>query len=131
MQTVLLVALLLSPLQAPATVQTAAQAEPPATSEAIALDPLEGAVFVHHCNVAYTQCPGGTRISCVGHTSCTSGAGWVKCDGVQTNCPPPPCFKVCMDGYTSCYSDTGNCSGSGVDTISCDGQQYQCGPPIG
>jgi hypothetical protein len=130
MQTVLLVALLLSTPQAPA-VQTAAPVEPPATSEAIVLDPLEGAVLAHHCSVAFTQCANGGSISCVGHTSCSSGTGWVKCDGVQTYCQvAQPCFKVCMDGYTSCSGDY-SCSGSGVHSITCDGQTYECGPPIG
>lgn len=128
MKTALVVALLLSAPQAPA-VHTPAEAEPPAMSEAIVLDPLAGAISVNHCNVAYTQCPYGS-ISCTGHTSCESGSGWVECDGHRTYCAQrPPCYKSCMDGYTSCYSDAGDCSGDGVWEISCDGWSYQCGPP--
>ena len=128
MKTALIVALLLSAPQAPA-VHTLAEAEPPARTEGIVLDPLAEATPASHCSVSYTQCPSGVPISCTGHSSCTwDGAGWVQCDGARTYCPPPYCFKVCMDGYTTCSGET--CGGSGLNWISCDGQVYECGPPM-
>ncbi len=128
MKTALMLALLLSSPQAPA-VQTLAEAEPPERTEGIVLDPLAEAIPAHHCNVSYTQCPSGYPASCTGHTTCISGTGWVECDGVRTYCSTP-CFKVCMDGYTTCSGQT-SCSGSGVHWISCDGEVYECGPPMG
>lgn len=130
MMTALIVAFLLSAPQASA-IHTLAETEPPTMSEGIVLDPLAEAIPANHHVCTYTQCPGGGSVSCTGHSYCTSGTGWVECDGVRKYCGPPPCFKVCMDGYTSCYSDSGNCGGNGIHSISCDGQVYQCGPPIG
>ena len=122
MKTALIVALLLISSQASA-VDTTTQAEPPARTDGIVLDPLAEATPANHCNVSYSQCPSGIPISCTGHSSCTwSGAGGVECDGVRTYCSSP-CFKVCMDGYTSCSGQT-SCSGTGVNWISCDGEVF-------
>jgi hypothetical protein len=130
MKTALLVSLLLTAFLGPGpAVQTGPEAEPPAASETIAFDPLAEAVNASHCNVSYTQCSSGGSISCTGHSYCTSGTGWVECDGVRTYCPPSSCFNTCMDGVTFCYSETGDCGGSGLNWISCDGVRYECGPP--
>jgi len=83
---------------------------------------------LYHCTVTYTQCYGGTSISCTGHLTCSSGLGWVECDGERTYCPP--CTVSCWDPSRTCTSQVGDCEiwGSPSDPyqIRCDDQVIFC-----
>ncbi len=72
-----------------------------------------GALFtpepVNKSCTANSQCTpvGGTPISCVGVTTCSSAANWVICDGVMTPCTCNPAnVPTCYDpvGFCQCWS---------------------------
>jgi hypothetical protein len=73
-------------------------------------------------------CPDGCYIACQGNSLCEVGSTWIKCDGVQTNCPYPGCTPPtnCLDpcGYCDCRASGGTawqCSKSFC---------IECWPPI-
>lgn len=59
------------------------------------------------CQVTYTGCYAGIPITCYGDETCSSGAGWVECDGNRTYCPP--CTVSCWEPSRTCTSQVGDC----------------------
>lgn len=80
------------------------------------------------CNANVT-CPGGQFISCSSGVpgTCTAGATFVICNGVRTDCPPPPTCseeRECCDGG-SVYCEGTTCSLT-ARGVRCDGITYNC-----
>jgi hypothetical protein len=93
----------------------------PAPEKGVELDLLAEAIFMNHCSVTYTQCSSGP-ISCQGHSYCTSGSGYVECDGQRTYCPP--CTAYCTrDNSPRC---TGQTCQDGFSYAYCNGVAYEC-----
>ena len=88
------------------------------------------APFKQFCTVNLTCSVGGYQLSCSSNNGdCHSGPTWVKCDGVQQNCPV--CYKsvdcACDCGTVDCFGWS-SCS-SGARRVTCDGVTYNC-PPL-
>jgi len=90
-----------------------------------------GSMVKSFCTVNLTCNIGpGYPLSCSSNNGdCHSGPIWVKCDGVQQNCPI--CYKSvdcgCDCGIEDCFGWS-SCT-SGARRVTCDGVVYQC-PPI-
>lgn len=85
--------------------------------------------FKQACTVTL-HCAIGYFLSCSsGSGNCQSGPTWVRCDGVQQDCPV--CYKSvscgCDCGTVDCFGWS-SCS-SGARRVTCDGVTYAC-PPI-
>jgi|GEM_PF-5101813 len=76
----------------------------------IALEPTDP-MFMTGCSAEKTDCfNGGPTISCEGTSSCEVACGWVRCDGVATDCHS--CNKGCnTPEYCACRSCGG---GAGI-----------------
>lgn len=103
---------------------------PPATAPAVAEVSEDGAKTPpteNHCEVTYYLCYGSPPISCTGH-ECSSGLGWVECDGDRTYCPP--CTVSCWQPGFECTSYLGDCQiyGSPSDPykVRCDSTFVGC-----
>jgi hypothetical protein len=89
-----------------------------------------GSLTKQLCTVHLTCDVGGYYLSCSSNNGdCHAGPTWVKCDGVQQNCPI--CYKSvdcgCDCGTEDCFGWS-SCS-SGARRVTCDGVTYQC-PPL-
>jgi hypothetical protein len=74
------------------------------------------------------SCPDGCYIACQGNSICEVGSTWVKCDGVQTNCPYPGCGAP-----TNCLNPCGfcECRAAGFGVWQCTRAHcLDCWPPI-
>lgn len=71
---------------------------------------------------AVQSCQSGCSAFCQGNSVCQVGPTWVKCDGVQTNCPYPNCTDMCGYEDTCCYC---TCRAGGGTPIQCI---HQCCP---
>ncbi|HEX9945886.1 MAG TPA: hypothetical protein VGG03_28090 [Thermoanaerobaculia bacterium] len=71
------------------------------------------------------NCDVGYHLTCSsGSGDCQSGPTWVKCDGVQQDCPV--CAETCPCGERTCFGWS-YCD-SGLRWIECDGHRYSCIP---
>jgi hypothetical protein len=105
--------------------QTPVTISPPIAGQAaIAFGSFGQAQERNHCNVSYTQCSTGT-ISCEGHSYCTSGSGWVECDGQRTYCPSSYCEAYCARTGSLACTGQSSCQ-NGWFAATCDGVSYEC-----
>lgn len=122
---------------------SAAAAQLPAAglTKAAFLESLRGPAPVqtsshHHlatkstCTVNLTCDVGGYPLSCTStNGDCQSGTTWVKCDGVEQDCP------VCYRSTTCCDNSIRECWGwssctGGFRTVTCDGVSEDPCPPL-
>lgn len=83
------------------------------------------------CTVTLTCDVGAYPLSCSSSTGdCQAGSTWVKCDGVQKDCPVCYQTRTCCDNSViECYGWT-SCGPGGVRTVVCDGMVQGTCPPI-
>jgi len=114
---------------APPTESSDEATPPPEAS--VPIDPLAGAIETGSCTVTF-DCGDGNILSCTSASGfCSSGTGWVKCDGQYTWCPNRCTANVdCENGnHLYCSSLVGDCH-EYYDAVQCDGQYEFCGPDI-
>jgi hypothetical protein len=82
------------------------------------------------CTVSLTCDVGAYPLSCSSASGdCQSGATWVKCDGVQQDCPVCHQIRTCCDNSViECYGWT-SCDAN-LRSVTCDGQVKGTCPPI-
>jgi hypothetical protein len=83
------------------------------------------------CTVTLTCDVGGFFLSCTSpNGDCQSGPTWVKCDGIQQNCPICQASRSCCDGsFVQCFGWS-SCSNTPFRCITCDGVIEGCCPPL-
>jgi hypothetical protein len=83
------------------------------------------------CTVSLTCDVGAYPLSCSSaNGDCQAGSTWVKCDGVQQDCPV--CYKTrtcCDNSVIECYGWT-SCGFGGTRSVVCDGQVEGTCPPL-
>jgi hypothetical protein len=83
------------------------------------------------CTVNLTCDVGGYPLSCSSASGdCQSGATWVKCDGVEQDCPV--CYKsrACCDGSIRECWGWSSCALTAPRTVTCDGFAEDPCPPL-
>lgn len=106
-------------------------ASTPPPEASVPVDPLAGAIETGSCTVTF-DCGDGNILSCSSSTGfCSSGWGWVKCDGQYTWCPNRCTASLeCENGNSLyCSSLVGDCNVY-HEGVECDGQLEFCGPDI-